>query len=152
MTKFSEIRQYIYDICYGGNKKDYKFANTITLNGFLVSKPNVYELGTGQEYIVFTLMQIQPNFNAQYFTCVSNSHKVKEQLLNVKYLSFVNVLAKARRNKNKGLHAQVEMIEISYDFPAFEILPALDFNAYKERKGFGKKKDQETIEELDDEN
>lgn len=151
MTKFSEIRQYIYDIIYGGNNKNYKFANTITLNGFLVSKPNIYELGTGQEYIVFTLMQIQPNFNAQYFTCVSNSHKVKEQLLNLKHLSFVNVLAKARRNKNKGLHAQVETIEITYEFPAFDILPALDYNAYKERKGFGKKVDQE-IEELEDEN
>ena len=145
MSSFNEIKDYLFQVIYGGTNKTYKFANTLTLNGFLIAKPNVYELGTGQEFIVFTIMQLRPNGKSRFYTCISNATSVKELLLGQEYVAFINILAKVQRGKNKSLQAQVENVEIAYDFPNLEILPPLDFNDYKKKKGFGKN------EELEDE-
>ena len=134
MTRFSEIRDYLFQVIYGGNK-NYKFANTLTLNGFLVAKPNVYETATGREFIIFTLMQLRPSGNARYFTCYSSEKGVMDSLLKAEYVCFVNILAKVQRVKHKTLQAQVESIEIAYDFPNFEILPALDIQEFRKKKG-----------------
>ena len=136
MSKFSEIKDYLFNVIYGGTNKTYKFANTLTLNGFIISKPNVYELGTGLEYVAFTIMQLRPNGKSHFYTCMSCNTSVKETLNNLTNVSFVNILAKVQRSKKKNLQVQVENLEIAYDFPSLEILPALDFDTYKKKKGF----------------
>lgn len=98
------------------DKVHVKYANCVTLNGYLLTKP--FETMFASELSMFWLVQVG-EFRCEIYPCQAYAKTVIEELRKIKNVCLVNVLGrlvKNTRNKKVPISVQVEEIAITTEF------------------------------------
>lgn len=117
MSRDSQLEA-IRKVYLGTGETTYKnFANSITLNGFLISKPTFKTCYNGKEIALFNLFQLDRK-SYRIFICKSFAQNVIDSLKQVKSVCLINCLGMLANTPRSRFSFQIEQIMIThtYDF------------------------------------
>lgn len=108
------------------------YANSVTINGFLINRPRKFVTDGGKEMRIFSLVQIEKNKSTKFFSCQTFAKSVIEELDSLECATLVNALGMISSQKTGKLKLKIEEVSCTHSFEDIPLLDAYEYGQSKE--------------------